>query len=127
MKIKAVKTIFGCSCYDIRFHYCDDVRHIKEVTGDSLEILGINQKDWPCGIAIMSEIEIAVVNPTNDNYDYLLLLGNLVKKHEDLETIRRSKKKVIAICDFDFIDDVEQYEASGAIVIYFNKLRKRND
>jgi hypothetical protein len=126
MKIKAVKTVFGCSCYAIRFRYCNDVKHIKEVSGDSVEILGINQKDWPRGIAIMPEIEIAVVNPTNDNYDYLLLLGNLVKKDEDFETIRRSGKKVIAICDFDFIDDIEQYEAAGAVVLYFNNLRKRN-
>ena len=75
----------------------------------------------------MPDIKVAVVEPKNDNFDYLLLLGNVRKKAEQMETIRRSKKPVIAICDFDFVDDVEQYEAAGATVIYFNKLRVHND
>ena len=127
MKYKGVKTEWGVSCYDLRFKYCDDTRFIQEVVDDAIEILGLNQKDWPNGIAIEPDILIAVADPIDDNFDYLLLVGNLKKKAEQLEIIRKHQKfKVIAICDFDFLDDVEQYEASGAIVIYFNKLRKHN-
>ena len=122
MRYKGTKTEWGVSCYDLRFKYCDDPRFMEEVVDDATEILGLNQEDWPNGIAIEPDIEIAVVD--SDKQDYMLLFGNIKKKAEQLEIIR--KNKVIAICDFDFLDDVEQYEASGATVIYFNKLRKHN-
>ncbi len=120
MRVKGTKTEWGVSCYDIRFKYCDDVGYIEEIVDDTIEILGL--KDWPSDIAIEPGIEIAVVG--SNEQDYFILFGDLKKKAEQLEIIR--KNEVIAICDFDFLDDVEQYEASGATVIYFNKLRKHN-
>ena len=57
-------------------------------------------------------------------YDYLIIFGNLRTMAADLEKIRKSKKPVIAICDFDFLDDVERYMAAGAQVIVFKELRR---
>ena len=84
------------------------------------EIIGLKY-----GTNLINGSKIALVDPQPGfNFDYLLVVGNLRTMGSDLEQIRRSSKPVIAICDFDFLDDVERYIASGATVIVFKELRQ---
>ncbi len=124
-------------CYVIKFHYINkdkfeyDERFEDQLTDavlDDTEIIGFPAEYVPKCIHItLDDLKIAVTNPPeNYPHDYRLIIGNLRTKAADFDKIRRSEKPVIAICDFDFLDDVEQYIAAGAQVIVFNKLRKKN-
>ncbi len=73
------------------------------------------------------DTKIALIDPQPGfDYNYLLIIGEHRTMAADLEKIRKSKKPVIAICDFDFLDDVERYLAAGAQVITFKELRRYN-
>ncbi len=57
--------------------------------------------------------------------DSIVFDANIRKKGEELEIIRRTKKTVYVDCSsFDFLDDVEQYIAAGAIVTKRQGLRR---
>ena len=113
------KYSWGVSCEEIGFNYI--INGLSPCIND-FKILG-------CTIPVISffdidDLKIAAID--SSEHDYLLLIGNLRTMAADLEKIRKSKKPVIAICDFDFLDDVERYMAAGAQVIVFNKLRRHN-
>ncbi len=118
------KESWGVSCDEIGFNYINE-GFIPCINGFRSKILGLTLPAIP--LFCVDDLKIAVTNPyENTKYDYLIIFGNLRTMAADLELIRRSKKPVIAICDFDFLDDVERYIAAGAQVIVFNKLRKYN-
>ncbi|MFW9874534.1 MAG: hypothetical protein ACFFG0_15620 [Candidatus Thorarchaeota archaeon] len=107
-------------CYAIRMHYIADSKFIEDALSDSLNILG-TPKDTSLP-KIDKNIKLAETD--SDYYDYHIIIGNLRKKAEQLEQIRKAKKPVIAICDFDFRFDVEQYIAAGAkYTIVFKELK----
>ncbi len=131
------KESWGVSCDEIGFAFSNNQKfefneeiedRISDWIYDDLEILGIYASAYLVPqVFEIHDIKLAVIDPPQGYpYDYLLLLGNLRTMAQDLEKIRKSKKPVIAICDFDFLDDVERYMAAGAQVIVFNKLRKYN-
>lgn len=107
---------WGITCEDIGFFY-----QMGPVIPDfDVEIFGTNEL-LP---KYLGDSEIASID---GEHNYLLLFACLRKKAEEFETIRRCRKPVIVICgiDFDFIEDVEQYVAAGAVVMHTNKLRKK--
>jgi len=130
------KHSWGISCDEIGFSISDNQKFefnekiedmLSDWLFDDLKILGIYASAFPIKTSIQDNIntKLAVVDPPEGyEYDYLLLIGNLRTMAADLEVIRKSEKPVIAICDFDFLDDVERYMAAGAQVIVFKELRR---
>ncbi len=111
------KHSWGVSCEEIGFNYI--------INGFAPCINGFRFKILGCTVPVISffdidDLKIAAID--SNEYDYLLLIGNLRTMAADLDKIRKSKKPVIAICDFDFWDDVERYMAAGAQVIVFKEL-----
>ncbi len=126
---------WGVSCDELGFSFSNEKKfefneEIEDMFSDWLfddfKILGIYASKYPLPQIFKSyDVEIAVIDPPSDYpYDYLLIIGNLRTMAQDLEKIRKSNKPVIAICDFDFLDDVERYMAVGAQVITFKELRR---
>lgn len=130
------KESLGVSCKELGFAFSDhcEFRFINEIEDwisdliyDGIKILGIYASAYPVNVFGPHGIKLAVVDPPEDyEYDYLLIISSLRTMAADLEKIRKSEKPVIAICDFDFLDDVERYMAVGAQVIVFKKLRRYN-
>ncbi len=109
---------WGIGCDEIGFVFLNLCWYIPNMP---FQITGIYSH-----LAKFNNPSFKVAATDSDEYDYLLLIGNLRTMAADLDKIRKSKKPVIAICDFDFLDDVERYMAAGAQVIVFNKLRRYN-
>lgn len=131
------KDIYGSvHCYDIKFHYIHkDSQDFSDRFEDQItdawldgDIIGFKAEHMPeCTLETLPDTKLAVVDPPeNYPHDYRIILGNIKKKAEQLQQIRKSKTPIIAICDFDFLDDVEQYIAAGAKhTIVFKKLIKK--
>lgn len=115
--LTAKKEYGGITCEDIGFFYQE------HTTWPSFDIKIFAKRNQIKGG--LPDCETASVD---GKADYLLLFANFRKKAEEFETIRRSNKTVIVICgeDFNFIEDVEQYVAAGAVVMAINKLRSYN-
>lgn len=133
--LTAKETEYGYSCKEIGLEYYNKTSFAYSEEDDILaellcntEILGLNASAFPINFFEHDGVELAINGEVNYEYTYNLLIACLRKKAEEFEFIRRSKKKVIVICgdDFNFIDDVEQYIAVGAVVMVTNKLRKKN-
>ena len=128
---------WGVSCDELGFSFSNEKKFefneevedmLSDWLFDDLKILGIYASAYPVfQIFEPYDTKLAVIDPPPIYpYDYLLIIGNLRTMAQDLEKIRKSKKPVIAICDFDFLDDVERYLATGAQVITFKELRRYN-
>ncbi len=126
---------WGVSCDELGFSFSNEKKFefnekiedmLSDWLFDDLRILGVYASTYPLPqIFEPYDIKLAVIDPPEDyEYDYLLIIGNLRTMASDLEKIRKSKKGVIAICDFDFLDDVERYMAAGAQIIIFKELRR---
>jgi len=118
---------WGVSSYSIRFKYYNNNAYPSKLLpfsktipsdflSDDIHILGVNNDTMlPKHIG---DMEIAVINPKPNQYhDYVLMYGNIIKKSEQFEEIRKSKNKTIVLIDFRDELAVDQYVACGAMVI----------
>ena len=110
------KEPWGISCEEIGFRFSDkkEWEHDEKLDNmisdwvflDGIKILGVYASAYPVKTNCEDncDIKLAVVGPEDFEHDIKIIIGNLRTMAADLNNIRRSKKPVIAICDFDFLD-----------------------